>query len=167
MSAQMSDAEPTEFYRYLHCNMRLRTRYGLEIDIDEYRRLNELFQRREVINLRETSTGDLEGWIPLRGIWVCGHYKSREGRIASFMPVPPPAPEIIENRVVDAKSAQKHRQHMETLQAQRELKELDVRWYKTRAHEVKSLIQAGHLDDAVKILDDMASKNVQSTPVVT
>jgi 3-mercaptopyruvate sulfurtransferase SseA len=80
------------------------------------------------------------------------------------MPMPPPSPEVIDNKVVDAKSAQKHRQHMEALESQRQLKELDVRWYKTRAHEAKRLIQAGHVDDAIKVLDDMASRKRGSHP---
>lgn len=160
----MSSSGPQEFYRYLHCNMRLRTRYGLEMDIDEYRSLNELFRRRQVTNMRQTETGDLEGWVQLRDTWVCGHFKSREGHIASFMPAPPPMPETVEGRVLDLKSAQKHRQHMEALEAQRQLKELDVKWFKTRAHEAKLLIQSGHLDSAIQVLDDMASRKRGAHP---
>jgi hypothetical protein len=160
----MSSASQQEFYRYMHCNMRLRTRYGLEMDIDEYRRLNELFRTKQVINLRTSETGDLEGWVKLRDTWVCGHYKIRENHIASFMPAPPPLPEGAGGKVVDAKSAQKHRQHMAALEAQRKLKELDVAWYKARMHEAKLAILTGRVSDAVLILDGAAGQQKGSHP---
>lgn len=145
--------------------MRLRTRYGMEMDIDEYRALNELFRARKVINLRTTEQGDLEGWVQLRGTWVCGHFKIREERIASFMPSPPPMPvEVTPGHVVDAKSAQRHRQHLEVLTEQRKIKEADCAWYKGRMHEAKQAILQGRHDDALQILDDAASRKKSSHP---
>lgn len=78
-----------EVYRFLHCNMRLKARYGIEMDLDEYREMNKTFKLRNVLGLRENQLGDYEGWLKVKGVWVCGHYKVREGFIATFMPVPP------------------------------------------------------------------------------
>lgn len=147
-----------EFSRYLHCNMRLRTRYGLEMSIEEFRELCDLFKRRNVVNLRTTELGDLEGWVNLRGTWVCGHFKPREGFIASFMPAPPPAP-ILDGsgQVLDVKSHQRFQQHMKVLEEQRRVRELDVAWFKARMHDARQAIRHGLYDDAVRILEHATS----------
>lgn len=160
----MSTSGPHEFYRYLHCNMRLRARYGLEMDIDEYRTLNQLFQKRKVENLRANDTGDLEGWVLLRGTWVCAHYKVREGLIATFMPEPPPKPVQIGDKVHNAKSAQRHQQHLEVLEAQRQVRELDIKWFKTQAHTVKALVRDMFLGDALTLLDTMIAQKKNAHP---
>jgi hypothetical protein len=69
--------------------MRLRFRYGVELSLDEYRKLCNRFKERSIANVRFNHMGDIEGWVEIKGVWVCAHFKVAEGLIASFMPAPP------------------------------------------------------------------------------
>lgn len=79
--------------RFVHANRRLASRYGVTISFEEYLRLNAKFaspdRKNLVRGLRiQNEHGDLEGWIKVRGQWVCAHYKRQDGLIATFLPKP-------------------------------------------------------------------------------
>lgn len=78
-------------HRWLHANMRLRLRYGIEISIEDYIQLCADFGRGKGVYGRRVSpaSGDEEGWVKIGDTWVCAHYKARERLIATFMPCPP------------------------------------------------------------------------------
>lgn len=87
-----SEQDKIRSYRYLHANMRLRTRYGIEIPFEKYTELCDMFKRQspKIIGLRTNELGDREGWVQVKGVWVCAHYKVSQNLIATFMPAPPP-----------------------------------------------------------------------------
>ena len=83
-----------ERYRYMHCNMRLRHRYGMEMSIDEFRALCTACARGKLAGARVDPKGHVEGWLQLRGTWICVSYKPWEQLLGTVMPSPPPRPNV-------------------------------------------------------------------------
>lgn len=80
--------------RYKHANQRLLARYGVGMDFEEYLRQCDKFSKEKrdggsIRGLRvQNEHGDLEGWIKVKGKWVCAHYKLKDKLIATFLPMP-------------------------------------------------------------------------------
>ncbi len=79
---------------YAHANLRLRTRYGMEITINEWYRLGQMFRRGQVNDARKNHIGDLEGWVLVNDVAVCCYYSNRHGCVKTFYAPPPPMPTV-------------------------------------------------------------------------
>lgn len=77
--------------RWVHANMRLRTRYGVELTFDRYVELSEQFRKGQVEGARRNHIGDLEGWVEVQdGVLACAYWHARDGQIGTFFAPPPP-----------------------------------------------------------------------------
>jgi hypothetical protein len=91
---------------YAHANMRLRTRFGMEITIDEWDRLGAIFQSGKVLGAVKNHVGDVEGWVKVNETLVCCYYSTKHMCVKTFYAPPPPLPTDIPSvngMVVDAK----------------------------------------------------------------
>lgn len=158
------DREARRAYRYIHAAARLRFRYGVEITREEYDELCERFRTGYVAGARENAFGDREGWVEIRGVWACAHYKRREGVIATFMPAPPPKPMAAEPppppppapKPKKAKQPASRAGMAETIVQLQELVRLrgeDVAWFKRRILDAAGLLKSGLAAEAYVLLD--------------
>lgn len=77
---------------YAHANMRLRTRFDMEITIEEWHRLGDLFRKKKINGVRRNHVGDQEGWVVINGTPVCCYYSAQHGCVKTFYASAPPMP---------------------------------------------------------------------------
>lgn len=77
---------------YAHANLRLRTRYDMEITIEEWYRLGQMFRRGQVHGARKNHVGDIEGWVLVGDVPVCCYYSEQHQCVKTFYAPPPPLP---------------------------------------------------------------------------
>ncbi len=68
---------------YAHSNMRLKTRFNMEVTIEEWHRIGGLFRNGMVEGARKNHVGDVEGWV---------NFSKRTGCVKTFYASPPPMP---------------------------------------------------------------------------
>jgi hypothetical protein len=140
---QSAHAASRELYRYTHVNMRLRHRYDMEIDFDEYKQLCERVKNKEYTNPRTLSTGEIEAWIQLKGQWVCFCYKPREGLVATVLPCAKYMQELVDTQVKN-ELKQKARNKLEDLR-------------EVAAYVAKEFAEQGQVDKAMNLLEAVSS----------
>lgn len=175
----------TENMSYAHANMRLKTRYGMEISFEEWRALGDLFRRNDpkVQSPRKNHVGDVEGWVKINGIWVCCYYSSYRSCISTFYARPPDLVETPKSKAEVLKDLEKRKarcraacakvlndaqaraseiikeakaRKVQVLQASQASDAKDAGWFKVRMYEVLQLIQSGQLHEAANLAEAVA-----------
>lgn len=77
-------------YHLSHCMMRMRHRYGLDMDAADYDSFCDAFASGKAQSCRTDSHGRVEGWLQFKGTWVCMSYLPAERFVGTVMPCPPP-----------------------------------------------------------------------------
>lgn len=164
--------------RFQHAALRLRTRYGLDIDIEEYEKLCIAVANGAGVGKTVNDKGDWEVWVPFKEDMVCAAYKPSERLIATFFPRPPPlqgsppqslpdrvnaeidqrsnvlASKIVESRVSKAVEAEVRniRRRAETTTegplSTAEVRGADLKWFKNKITSVCDLLDAGQYKQA-------------------
>ena len=135
----MRDAHAREAYHYLHCNMRLRHRYGLEMTLEEYQALSEQFRtRRGLVNPRTDDRGNLEAWVQFKGTWVCASYRPGLRLVGTIMPAPPVFPSE------EAQRAARLANQVEALTKENEALREAVSSYQSRLAKTENSLTAAH-----------------------
>lgn len=84
------DRAARRIYHLSHCIMRLRHRYGLNMDATDYDAFCEQFRKGDVQGARPDDKGHIEGWIRFKDTWVCMSYIPSSRLVGTIMPCPPP-----------------------------------------------------------------------------
>lgn len=84
------DRAARRIYHLAHCIMRMRHRYGLDLDAEGYDTLCSQFEKGKALGVREDDKRNREGWLQFKGSWVCVSYIPSLRLIGTIMPSPPP-----------------------------------------------------------------------------
>src|ERR1035437_7744964 len=84
------DRAARRIYHLSHCIMRMKHRYGLDMDAEGYDALCKQFEAGEALGVREDDKRHREGWLQFKGTWVCLSYTPSLRLIGTVMPCPPP-----------------------------------------------------------------------------
>jgi DNA-binding transcriptional MerR regulator len=172
-----------EARRFDHAQLRLRARYGLELELADYRHLCELFRERRVTGERINHRGDIEAWVRFHGTWLCAIYNPGDGLIVTFLPAPPPL--VVEEQLAQALKEERERmerriveaahRHADSIVRSRlasletalqhpgredflaKLKASDVAWFKRTMLRAAELIRSGAVPMAVRLLEAAAA----------
>ncbi len=166
-------------YRYMHANMRLRLRYGVEISADEYTELCRLMGTGCGRGRREE--GDMvEAWLEIKpDVWAAAVYRKSESCIVTFMPMPPAdivphinsveldklvtakAQKLVEARI---KSIQKDMNLVVDGEVPRKYATKDVNWLIDGLKESLDLARYGYLSDALARMEVILSIDLTKRP---
>jgi hypothetical protein len=166
-------------YRYMHANMRLRLRYGIEIAIDEYNELCRLMATGCGRGRREE--GDMvEAWLEIKpDVWAAAVYRKSESCIVTFMPMPPadiiPHLNSVElDKLVTAKAQKLAEERIKNIQRDmnlivdgevpRKYATKDVQWMVSSIKESLDLARYGYLSDALARIEVILSIDLAKRP---
>lgn len=113
--SESEDRASRRIYHLSHCIMRMKHRYGLDLNAEDYDGLCKQFSKGEAIGVREDDKRHREGWLQFKGTWVCLSYIPSLKLIGTVMPCPPPR--VLEEMAKGAKGAevQQHQLRDETV----------------------------------------------------
>ncbi len=57
--------------------------------MEEYLALCAQFKRRDILNPRVDTLGNVEGWVKFKDVWICASYMPDSDLIGTVMPAPP------------------------------------------------------------------------------
>ncbi len=175
-------------YRYMHANMRLRIRYGVEISADEYNELCQIMATGCGQGRREE--GDVvEAWLEVKpNVWAAAVFRKSEGCIVTFMPSPPPISNVRQQisanqlNMLVQEEAKKHAKqkikealeqgYVEDLYAEsgviheerKRYSNRDVNWMIGQIKESLDLAKYGYLSDALARIEAVSSIKLHERP---
>ncbi len=156
-------------FDFAHANMRLRTRYGIEMSMQEWEHLNRMFAQSspKIVNPRKNHVGDVEGWVEIGDVWVCAYWSVQRGTVSTFFarppdiaaapPKPAPKPAPIVQVVCDC---EKHKVRGELVAKANQRARIatdDVAWFKARCIDIARVVNAGAVDDAADMLSALGA----------
>lgn len=161
---------------YAHANMRLRTRYKMEITKKEWEDLGRQFREGRVDGAAPNHVGDIEGWVKLNGQWVAAYYNVKTKCIKTFFARPPDFNSAAADKMLsEAQAAKKaiikeakalrdkmlQEASAKISQMHNDLAPVDdraiIRWYKRQIHDALSLLNSFRITEAVTLLAGVVS----------